>query len=551
MPRVSTAIRLSRLAPLICVALLAIGGCEKPAAQQQTTRKERGFQPGPGEPLEESTQPAVAAAPAAPPAPVASAASEPSAPADAPPPKPSFADWPKPTAVIVATGQLMGYIEPCGCSGLENQKGGLARRHTLIRQLANDRGWNVVPLDVGSQVKRFGKQQEVKFASVVQGLRTMDYQAFTLGEGDLRLTPGELLAALASNDGTIREVVDSNVAVLARDLMPRSLVVEAGGLKIGVTAVLGEKFEQRLRGDELVHQPPATALAIAMNELQSQKCDFYVLLAHAPIEEARALAKESPIFDLVIASGDTNLPTHELEAVEGTKAKLMQVGLKAMDAGVIGIYPGQDPPLRYESVPLDSRFADSPEMLKLLADYQDQLKELGLEELGAKPQPAPSGRKFVGSETCGECHAKALAKWKETPHSHATQSLVEPPNSRASIPRHFDPECISCHVTGWEPQQHYPFESGYLSLEKTPALTNVGCENCHGPGSAHVAAENSAGSLSADQISKLRESMRLPLAGEAAEKKCAECHDLDNSPEFHKDGAFERYWKKIEHLGKD
>jgi len=341
------------------------------------------------------------------------------------------------------------------------------------------------------------------------------------------------------------------VAVLARELVPRSLVVEAGGLKIGVTAVLGEKFEQRLRGDELVHEAPGTALAIAAKELQSQKCDFYVLLAHAAIEEARTLAKETPIFDLVIASGDTNLPTHELESVEGTKAKLMQVGHKGMYAGLIGVYPGQTPPVRYESVPLDSRFGDSPEMLKLLADYQDQIKELGLDELGARPQPAPSGGKFVGSETCGECHTKALAKWKETPHSHATQTLVEPPNSRSAIPRHFDPECISCHVTGWEPQQHYPFESGYLSLEKTPAMANVGCENCHGPGAAHVAAENGSGNLTAEAIAKIRETMRLPLMGEAAEKKCLGCHDLDNSPEFHKDGAFDRYWEKIEHPGKD
>jgi hypothetical protein len=30
-----------------------------------------------------------------------------------------------------------------------------------------------------------------------------------------------------------------------------------------------------------------------------------------------------------------------------------------------------------------------------------------------------------------------------------------------------------------------------------------------------------------------------------------ECHDLDNSPEFHKPGAFEKYWKQIEHKGKE
>src|SRR5438067_1018287 len=49
---------------------------------------------------------------------------------------PLFRDWPKPTVALVITGQQLGYIEPCGCSGLENQKGGLARRHTFIKQLS-------------------------------------------------------------------------------------------------------------------------------------------------------------------------------------------------------------------------------------------------------------------------------------------------------------------------------------------------------------------------------------------------------------------------------
>jgi hypothetical protein len=469
----------------------------------------------------------------------------------APEATPLFKEWPKPDVVLVLTGQQLGYIEPCGCTGLENQKGGLARRHTLIRQLADERGWAVVPLDVGSQVKRFGKQQEVKFGHAVQGLRTMGYRAATLGDGDLRLTPGELLAALAGADGMVSDFIGSNVAVLARDLQPRVIVIEAGGKRIGVTAVLGEKFEAQLRGDELVHQPPLEALKEVSAELQAKSCDFYVLLAHAPLEEAKKLAQAAPIFDLVVASGETSLPTRELETIEGTRTRLMQVGLKAMYAGVVGIYGDRDQPLRYESVPLDGRFADSPEMLQLLADYQDQLKELGLEGLGIKSQPHPSGRKFVGSAKCGECHTKAQAKWRDSKHAHATDSLVKPPNSRGAIARHFDPECLSCHVTGWDAQQHFPYESGYLSLERTPLLAHSGCENCHGPGGAHVAAESGEGNTSEESIAKLRDAMKLPLTGGVAERKCIECHDEDNSPDFHKPGAFERYWKDVEHLGKD
>src|SRR5262245_24369351 len=312
-----------------------------------------------------------------------------------------FAGWPKPTVGLVITGQQIGYMEPGGCSVLENQKGGLARRKQVIKQLATQRGWPVIPLDVGSQVKGFGKQQEIKFAETVQGLRTMGSRAVTLGEGDLTLTPGEVLAAIAGADGTVADFVSSNVAVLARDLQPRSIVFEAGGKRIGVTAVLGEKFESKLRGDELVHEPPVDALKQAADELKSKSCNFCVLLAHAPLEEARKLALAAPIFDLIVASGDTSIPSHELETIEGTKTRLMQVGQKAMYVGVIGLFDDPQTPVRYESVPLDARFADSPDMLKLLADYQERLKDLGLAELGVKPQPHPSGKRFVGSEKCG------------------------------------------------------------------------------------------------------------------------------------------------------
>lgn len=470
---------------------------------------------------------------------------------DAPAGPETIADWPKPLVALVITGQQLGYIEPCGCSGLENQKGGLARRQTFIKQLADEKGWTVVPLDVGSQVKGFGKQQEIKFAETVQGLRAMGYRAVTLGDADLRLTPGEVFAVLADPaSGKINDFISANVSLFDRDAQPRWLVIEAGGKKIGVTAVLGEKYEARLRGDEIVHQPPLEALKKSAADLQSKQCDFFVLLAHAPMDEARKLAAAVPGFDLVVASGETPVASHELETVAGTKTRLMQVGQKAMYAGVVGLFDNPKTPIRYDSVALDARFADSPAMLKLLADYQEQLKELGLEGLGIKPQPHPSGRKFVGSQKCGECHTKAMEKWRQTPHSHATDSLVTPPNTRASIPRHYDPECLSCHVTGWEPQHFIPYDSGYQSLEKTPQLVGSGCENCHGPGSAHAAAESGDMNVSAAELGKLRESMRLSLASGAAEK-CMECHDFDNSPDFHKPGAFDRYWQKVEHSGKD
>ncbi|MEM6981151.1 MAG: multiheme c-type cytochrome, partial [Planctomycetota bacterium] len=54
----------------------------------------------------------------------------------------------------------------------------------------------------------------------------------------------------------------------------------------------------------------------------------------------------------------------------------------------------------------------------------------------------------------------------------------------------------SCHVTGWNPQGYYPYESGYVELTASSHLHGNGCENCHGPGSAHAAAEEAGSTVS-------------------------------------------------------
>ena len=59
---------------------------------------------------------------------------------------------------------------------------------------------------------------------------------------------------------TASDFVSANVAVLARELQPTIPGHRSGGKRIGVTAVLGEKFEEQLRGDELVHEPPLEGL---------------------------------------------------------------------------------------------------------------------------------------------------------------------------------------------------------------------------------------------------------------------------------------------------
>lgn len=456
--------------------------------------------------------------------------------ADAPakPDQRLFEGWPKPVLALVLTGEQDGYIEPCGCAGLEHQKGGLRRRHTFLKQL-HERGWPVVPLDNGGLIGRFGREAEIKFDKAAEALRIMGYQAVGFGADDLKLSAGSVTASAANGE----LFVSGNVGLFGFDsgFVPRLRVVEVGGLKLGITAVLGDSFQKQLTNDEVQLMPVAEALSQVLPELKKAKCDRLVLLAHAKPEESRQLAEQFPLFDVVVTAHGAAEPPHEPERVSDDATLFVEVGHKGMYAIVLGIYNDADAPVRYQRVPLDHRFADSPEMDELMVGYQDQLKDLGWEGLGLRPVEHPRG-KFAGSDQCADCHQRAYEIWRDTPHASATETLT-----KAKPPRQFDPECISCHATGWNPQKYLPYATGYDSLEATPGLAGNGCENCHGPGAAHVAAEM-AGDEKMQE--KLRQAMHLSLEGadrDAQRQSCLECHDGDNSPDF----DFDTYWPKIAH----
>lgn len=456
-------------------------------------------------------------------------------------------DWPKPWAALFLTGQQKGYVEPCGCTGLENQKGGLNRRDTLLKMI-QDRDWDVVPLDAGSQVRRKGRQAEMIFRFSADAMAKMGYRAIALGEQDLQLSSAELLQITASEGNQRTAFTSSNVSIVDPSLMNQWQVIEVNKRKIGVTSVLGKSKKPDVSSEEIVIDDPIASLQKAMVQLKEQKCDYYVLLAHASLTESADLARSVPGFDLVVTAGGEGEPTYLPEPIEGTKALMVQVGVKGMYVGLVGLFDDVNNPVRYQRIALSSQFEDSPRMMDAFRSYQEQLQKQGFQRLEVVPTSHPTGRTFVGTQSCAECHTTAFDIWKDTPHAHATQSLIQP-GERSDIARHFDPECLSCHVTGWNPQKYYPYESGYLSVEKTPLMMENGCENCHGPGSQHVAAEN--GDIEADEamLKTLREEMRLPLA--QAQEKCLECHDIDNSPNFHKDGAFEEFWEQVKHYGKD
>ncbi|MEI6504690.1 MAG: multiheme c-type cytochrome [Planctomycetota bacterium] len=453
-----------------------------------------------------------------------------------------FKDWPMPQAVVVVTGELDGYIEPCGCTGKENQKGGLSRRQNFLRALSAA-GWPFAAVDVGNQVKRFGRQTEAKFQSIVDGLRAMEYAAVGFGPGDLRLPAEELVAGVAAVGDQPTPFLSANVGLLGLDanITPKFRVVEIGGLKIGITSVLGDKEIERIKNSDVEFVPAVEALAKVAPELVKAGCDHQILLSFSSPEETKSLAAKYPQFDVVVTAGGADEPPLELPSLPGG-AKFVELGHKGMFAVVIGFFSGKASPVRGQRVPLDARWGESKDMIDLLGTYQQKLETLGLEGLGLVPIRHPSGRRFAGSEACAECHQHAYDIWKDTPHATALTTLEEQRPRRDG-----DPECLSCHVVGWAPQRFEPFEGGFAGMRTTPQLSHQGCENCHGPAAAHTAVERGDVRASVAERDRLRRELVLTLATPEGKQKavnnCLECHDLDNSPQF----DFDDYWPQVEH----
>jgi hypothetical protein len=464
-----------------------------------------------------------------------------------------FVDWPKPDVALLFSGEQDGYLEPCGCAGLENQKGGLKRRFTFIKQL-RDQGWIVEPMDLGGQARRFGKQAEMKFEFALRALMAMKYQVVGFGPQDLTMDVLSLAINLPPKENPF---VSANVGISDFDsgLTQRYKIIEAGGMKIGVTTVLGKKQIAALKNsNDLKLVEPYQAIPEVLPQLLNAHCDHLVLLVFADPDEAKELARRFHDFDFVVTALSGGEPPNVPSTIEGTKTQLIECGEKAEHVIVLGLYKNGSPPWRYQRVPLDSRFPEAPEMQKVLVDYQHELETLGLDGLGVKPVAHASGRKFAGSKVCADCHTAAAAVFEKTPHAHATATLANLKPSRI-----FDPECLSCHVTGWNPEKFYPYVSGYQSLEKTPELVGNGCENCHGPAARHVAVEQGDAKATDKERDELRAALRLKIVENEGNKSgqeyakgnvvqmCMKCHDLDNSPAF----DFQTYWPKVAHHGKD
>ena len=474
------------------------------------------------------------------------------APKQKPAEKPLFDGWANPAAVLVVSGEQHGYFEPCGCA--EHQSGGFARRHDLVKQI-QAKGWPLTSFDLGGTVNRNRAQSKLKFQAMLGAMKDMRYSVLNLGPEELKLGAADLLALHQPDEKKPLETlafVSANVTLFASPEIGtplRSKVLTLGSIKVGVTSVIGTSFRKEVTPEgantDITIIDPETALPVVLKELDAQKPDLLVLLSHGTLAEGKALATKFPQFAVVLSSGGAEEPEFSNPQKIG-KTLFVQVGHKGKFTGVVGFFPEEKQDrLKYELIKLTpERFQDSPKMIEHMRLYQDLLKDSQLAEI-EPPIKHSSGSKFVGSKVCRDCHTKAYDVWEKSDHAHAYESLIKgrPELKDRWVSRIHDPECLSCHVTGWHAQDVLRYSSGFESKEKTPLLLHNGCENCHGPGSKHIQL------IDAGENEAARKEVRLTLE-EAKKNHCVTCHDSDNDPKFNSK-AFDSYWEKIKHKGLD
>jgi hypothetical protein len=499
-------------------------------------------------------------------------------------------DWQQPELVIVATGQMHGYIGPCGCS--HPQYGGLARRYNFVEQLKK-KGWKVIGLDLGELPQTSGIKEQAlhKLELSMKALNLMDYRAVGIGRDELNMPLTDLLAAYSLNQPKPRPL-----AVNLADAADPNLIYHN----------LGQDLKERYKNEKFLDT--RKALKDALEDFATGQVELGIAMYHeypeAPknvvnpvkwVEDERlkraanfvdfcaAERKQNqrmPPIGLVMSLTDEPEPPGQLLSVPGSTAKLLEIGHKGRYVGVVGIFrKGAEFELKYQLVSMDPDYevpAQNP-VVELMEQYA---KQVAKENLLAKAPRTPhhtqidpalvkAGVKsrYVGSEVCQGCHKHAWDIWDKSGHSHAIDALVKavhPAN------RQFDPECVVCHTVGFRhPTGYYdpPGKEG-LNAQQAKALAdkhnekllNVGCENCHGPCSAHVnnpddtslyplinpyratEAERSAERDAANPAlapAQKQEAQKLKLRRERErmlrlDEFCQRCHDTDNDVKWAK-----------------
>jgi hypothetical protein len=405
------------------------------------------------------------------------------------------ADEPARELVVLSTADLKGRTSPCGC---HTPRGGFARIGAALDSVRASRAAMVYVDAGGSFPETDGRTDLADF--MFRMLGGLEPAAVGVAPRDLRHGPA-FLRELAAASGL--PVLCANLVERAggRPLFPSSRIVEARGVRVGLFALLGERFDLGPARDSLQVTDSEAAARAAVASLRARGAQVVVLLSQLGKVGAEDLATAVPGIDAVVLGHD--IPVYERGRRVGG-ALLSYAGEMGQHLGVVtvtlddaGRPEGGDLQVRS----LGPEVREEPGLLARVKAFEDAYNErMRKQQLaaqaGADLEADPVDR-FVGAQVCARCHVRETEQWRTTAHSLAWETLVREKKDAT-------PECIPCHVVGWQQP------GGFRSPAQTPHLVDVQCESCHGMGTRH-------------------EEGWLASLGEAT---CVRCHQGEHDPEF-------------------
>ncbi len=356
--------------------------------------------------------------------------------------------------VLFFTGNELGALKPCGCSG--GQLGGLSKRPSIFSQVSPQRR---LVMDMGNLIEGDSEQDLIKFRVLFEAFNLLDYDLVHLTRRDAEIAQG---IGLATDADRVYDILYAQAPVDGTPWIRNwSKPFKIGGREISVNTMA---FDAQT---DLPDQAAEFFLA------QPERANVDIVILENADEQARNQWAQNSEADCIICKADSDEP--RIFSGESGGPLVISVGRYGRYITRLDVrFPqsSDEPIFDFKEIAVNETLPEDPVLAQLYKQYQQIVADSGL--LESYPRlPLPEGLKYIGSESCEHCHESEHAIWSQKAHADAFATLVEVGSDR-------DPECVICHVVGMDR------ESGFVTLETTPDLKDVGCENCHGPGSKHA-----------------------------------------------------------------
>ncbi len=340
---------------------------------------------------------------------------------------------------------------------------------------------------------------------MMQTMKLLGYDAVGVGERDLRWGVSYLRENVKANKLPVvcANLVDNSDQKL---IFPASIIVDKGGIKVGIFGLITDKGELGPSRDSLAATEPTAAAKRAIEDLHRRGAAVIVCLSDLGKVESEDLATAVDGIDVLITGRNVPL-IQKGRLIKNTMT--IYGGEQGQNVGrtVVTMAAGKR---KIESMDADvyvlgAEIPDKPEILQVVKAFEDNLnekmrkaeKEEAAQHALANAESSPDH--YVGEAVCERCHKSEADQWRTTAHSRAWKTLVD--NKKDA-----DPECETCHVVGFQKP------GGFQTAQLSPAMSNVQCENCHGMGTQHEAFAKNP-----------------PRITEAT---CRQCHNETTSPDF-------------------